>query len=171
MPPGRGVPRAGFPVRCPFPSPCRAGVYARRTLLQNYFLKKYRCGGAKAPPYNTRQTPCHPGNGRCRTVSAGGMVAAPTHGPNAVTTKKRVRWVYGCGPHACGPYRPRSAPCSPYPGSRGVYLTCRSPFSSGRRPRNTTIFHFYFLIFNLNLNFSNFYFSRASSAAPMTPAR
>ena len=97
----------------------------------------------------------------------GGMVAAPTHGPNAVTTKKRVRWVYGCGPHACGPYRPRSAPCSPYPGSRGAYLTCRSPFSSGRRPRNTTIFHFYFLIFN----FLNFYFSRASSAAPMTPAR
>ena len=30
MPPGRGVPHAGFPVRCPFPPVCRAGVHARR---------------------------------------------------------------------------------------------------------------------------------------------
>ena len=31
-------------------------------------LKNHRCGGAKAPPYNARQTPCRPGNGQYRNV-------------------------------------------------------------------------------------------------------
>ena len=53
-------------------------------------------------------------------IVAGGMVAAPTHGPNAVTTKKQVCWVYGCGPHACGPYKPGKTQCKPYPADRRV---------------------------------------------------
>ena len=36
MPPGRGVPHARFPVDCLFTLFCRAGDFARRTLL---FLK------------------------------------------------------------------------------------------------------------------------------------
>ena len=137
------------------------------------FFLNHRCGGVctrrrvsevkrraaaalrpeiKTPSYNTKQTPNRPGNGQCRTVSAGGIYAAPTHGPNAVTTKKRVRWVYGCGPHACGPYRPRYTPYTPYPGSRRV-LPHRKPKSFAAAGRATTIFHFYFLIFNF-LKFS-----------------
>ena len=43
----------------------------------------------KAPPYNTKQTSCRPGNVQRRGVSAGGIYAAPTHRPNAAATKKR----------------------------------------------------------------------------------
>ena len=42
-------------------------------------MRPLQCG------VNTMQT----GNGRCRGGSAGGMYAAPTHGPNAVAAQKR----------------------------------------------------------------------------------
>ena len=60
MPPGRGVRRAGVAVGCPFP-----------------------------PPYKAKQTPGRPGNAKWPHRFAGGMYAAPTHGPNAVAMQKR----------------------------------------------------------------------------------
>ena len=161
------------------PGVCRGGIYASR---QGYMvmrgLRETRpytphiikikkiigsAGEIARPTGQDKQQA--PRQRAMAAMFAGGIYAAPTHGPNAVTTKKRVRWVYGCGPHACGPWAfvPRGVP--------GWLPVCPPVLKTRRAARNTTIFHFYFLIFNLNLNFSNFYFSRASSAAPMTPAR
>ena len=61
------------------------------------------CGGREHPPYNTKRTPRLPGNGQRRTVSAGGMYAAPTHRPNAVAAQKRDHKATGFG--LCTRYR------------------------------------------------------------------
>ena len=63
----------------------------------------YRFGGRERPPYIARQTPDRPGNDQRPHRFAGGIYAAPTHRPNAVTSKKR----YTYGPYACGPYNAR----------------------------------------------------------------
>ena len=65
MPPGRGLPRAGFPVGCPFPPLCRAGVHARRT---DDFFKIIMCGGVKTPPYKEKQTTDNPQTPNTRKV-------------------------------------------------------------------------------------------------------
>ena len=45
-------------------------------------------------------------NGRRGHRFAGGIYAAPTHSPNAITTEKRYRKANVRGPHTCGPYEP-----------------------------------------------------------------
>ena len=86
----------------PYTPLCRAGVHARRTLKN---LKIIMCGGVKTPHYNTKQTACTPINTQRPHRFAGGMYAAPTHGPNAVATQKPCYEANGHGPHACGPYK------------------------------------------------------------------
>ena len=98
MPPGRGVPRAGFAVRCPFP-PYNTMPPRKRPMpqcLRAAYMRPLQCEG------NAIQTV----NRRHGHRFAGGIYAAPTHGPNAVTTQNRYRGANGHGPHACGPYGP-----------------------------------------------------------------
>ena len=94
MPPGRGVPRAGFPGKPPVPAAlqCKA---------------------------NTLPTV----NGQHRGVSAGGIYAPPTHGPNANATKKGSGKAAGYGGRERPPYRAK------------IYAM---PTVPGRPPRSTT---------------------------------
>ena len=163
MPPGRGKwPRGVCGMIDRFRRPVgRAISPAEPIIFKNNNVRRgqdpaLQCGA------NTMQ----PANGQHRGVSAGGMYAVPTHGPNAVTAQKTVHKAPGRGPHACGPYNARQTSYRPYPGGRfaaGVnarptrrgkrhtthtrataafYRTANLIFSSGRRPRSTTIFHF-----------------------------
>ena len=84
MPPGRGAPRAGFPVRCPFPLQCEinnaqtingrrgqrfaGGIYAAPTHRPNAVASQktllwggLRGGGRERPPYKPGQTTGKPG--------------------------------------------------------------------------------------------------------------
>ena len=45
---------------------------------------------------------------------AGGIYAAPTHGPNAVTTQKRYHGANGHGGVKTPPYNARQTPCKPW---------------------------------------------------------
>ena len=90
MPPGRGALYAGFagkPAVCP-------GLY----------------GGVKTPPCKARETSYSPGNAQHPHRFAGGIYAAPTHGPNAIATKKRY---CGADVHGGGkppPYNAKQTP-------------------------------------------------------------
>ena len=189
MPPGRGVPRAGFPVRCPFAPLCRAGVHARRTL--NIFKNcigaagpapagAFRTGAAapfrsatgpqgpalsaemanrraaaalrpeiKAPPYNTRQTPYPPRQRPTPAVFRRAACMPPLRMDQTPTQPKRglVRQPLTAGPRP-RPTEQKYTPCQPYPAGRRVLPHRKPNFLCGKRPHATSIFHFYFLIFN-----------------------
>ena len=146
MPPGRGVRRAGFPVRCPFPALCRAGVHARRTNVRRGLHPQARFGlapqrrfgaqpgrkarllarrwptAAQRRPLGRRSRPrptmqnkhrAAPATSNARGVSAGGMVAAPTHRPNAAATKKRYCEANGHGGAKTPPYNAKQTSCRP----------------------------------------------------------
>ena len=74
---GRGLDPAANPTVPPVtgpdlrsPLPCRAGDFARRTLFcyKKFVLKNHRFGGAKAPPYNAKQTTADPVTALSRDV-------------------------------------------------------------------------------------------------------
>ena len=144
MPPGRGVPHAGFPVGWPFSPVCRAGVHARRT---DKFLNIFNVRRGQDPALQCGANTIQTVNGQRRGVSAGGIYAAPTHGPNAVTTKKRYCGANGHGGRERPPYKARQTPYDPYPGGRRVHYTT-SPIFARLCRASTSIFHFYFFIFN-----------------------
>ena len=62
--------------------------------------------------------------------------------------------VDGCGRRLLCPFPCRSRPVcrgkrhTTHTWTAAAFITPQALFSSGRRPRDTTIFHFYFLIFN-----------------------
>ena len=117
------------------------------------------CGGIKTPPYNAGHTPHKPVTGNAaglrraawlpplrmdrarsqcqnrgiRHPAAGRMHAAPTMRGKRHTTRNRA--------------------------TAAFYRTANLIFSSGRRPRPTIIFHFYFLIFNFSKPFLRCFFN------------
>ena len=96
-------------------------------------------------------------NGQRRGVTAGGMVAAPTHGPNAAATQKRYIRHPAAGRMHAAPTMRGIRHTTHTRATAAFYRTANLIFSSGRRPRPTIIFHFYFLIFNF-LRFLFFHF-------------
>ena len=95
MPPGRGVRHAGFPGKPPVPA-----------------ALQYKANAIPAPATSN-----------VRGVSAGGMYAAPTHGPNANATKKGSGKAAAHGGAKTPPYRAK------------IYAM---PTVPGRPPRSTT---------------------------------
>ena len=81
-----------------FVAHCRAGDFARRTII--------RFGGVKTPPYRAAGTGDLPANPAWGTPLPGGIYASPTHGGSAYATRGCVVAVPFHGPHACGPYEP-----------------------------------------------------------------
>ena len=114
------------------------------------------CRGVKTPPYNARSTTHKPVDRRCHNVRraaymrplqcegnaiqtvnrrhgrrfAGGIYAAPTHGPNAVATKKPRHKINRHGGVKTPPYKAGYAPYAPAAGS--VQRRKRPPTLAGQ---------------------------------------
>ena len=105
-------------------------------------------GGRERPAYNAAYTVVFSANPTRGTPLPGGIYASPTNKGTAYTNQKRHHRANGHGGRERPPYKARYTPCKPQPGCPRVLSHRKPDFLSGRRPRSTLIFHFYFLIFN-----------------------